>query len=114
MTKRNVVAGKDISEKCLAIEALTAVIKNEGIPTKDIKKVSVENDISCHRYRVSITYKDEWTFQELCAYVQIDTLRPRVLIDIYKTEGDQEMRCLEIVNGDLIDDYTGEVLIMNV
>lgn len=102
------------SNRTLAIEALAQVIKNEGIPTEDITKVVAENDNSYNRYKVSFTYKDEWTFQELCAYVQIDTVRSRVLIDIYKTEGDQEMRCLEIVNGDLIDDYTGEVLIMNI
>ena len=95
----------------LAAEIVQNIINNEGIPHDEVIKTSVEKTLYYNFYIVSVTYKSEMEPEfTLRAKVYFDNTLPRVIIDIYNTEGDPSMRCCEILNGDVIDEYTGEVL----
>ena len=101
------VKPKDI----IAVELVREIIYNEGILDEEIVETSVRKTNIYNRYTVAVTYRTDFTPEfTLRARVYFDNIMPRVFVDIYETEGEPEMRCMEISNGDIIDEYTGEVL----
>ena len=95
----------------IAAELVRAIINNEGILNEEVVETSVRKTNIYNRYKVDITYRTEFTSEfTLRARVHFDNITPRVFVDIYETKGEPEMRCMEISDGDIIDEYTGEVL----